>query len=220
MTADIRSGEVPRGERAVTIGTGAALAALGLERGLRKHSALGFSLALAGGALVYRGIAARRSWRDSRAHLRHIVSGRPVRIEQHITVARPPAEVYAFWRDLENLPHFMSHLAWVRPLDQRRSRWAARGPAGLNLEWEAAITSDRPGRLIAWHSEPGAWLETWGAIRFQRKRGDRGTKVHLSMYYLLPGGPLGTALARLLGQQPEEQVTEGLQHLKEVLESV
>jgi len=53
------------------------------------------------------------------------------------TIRKPAPEVYAFWRDLENLPTFMAHLESVTTLPNGRSKWVARGPLGIWVEWEA-----------------------------------------------------------------------------------
>jgi uncharacterized membrane protein len=92
-----------------------------------------------------------------------------------ITIRRQPADVYQFWRDFRHFPTFMSHLESVAVLDQRRSHWTAKGPAGRLVEWDAEITEDRPNELIAWRSLPGADVPNAGRVRFSPAPGDRGT---------------------------------------------
>ena len=46
------------------------------------------------------------------------------------TIRKPASEVYAFWRDLENLPTFMAHLEEVRTTGVRPSHWSAGAPFG------------------------------------------------------------------------------------------
>ena len=60
-----------------------------------------------------------------------------IEVSKTLTIARSPAEVYAFWRNLENLPRFMAYLDSVRVLDDRRSAWKAKGPIGSQYEWQA-----------------------------------------------------------------------------------
>src|SRR5678815_283897 len=60
----------------------------------------------------------------------------------------PPEEVYSFWRDFQNLPRFMRHLDSVIDMGDGRSRWKAKGPAGMEVEWDATIIADVPGELI------------------------------------------------------------------------
>src|SRR5690242_14647439 len=57
-------------------------------------------------------------------------------VVEAITVNRSPEEVYRFWRDFRNLPTFMARLDSVKVIDDRRSRWTVRGPAGTTTEWD------------------------------------------------------------------------------------
>ncbi|RIH82004.1 Polyketide cyclase / dehydrase and lipid transport [Calidithermus terrae] len=146
-------------------------------------------------------------------------AGGPVRLTRSITVMRPREEVYRFWRDLSNLPRFMEHLEKVTVLDDKRSRWVAKGPAEVRLEWEAEITQDRPGERLAWRSLPGSELPNWGVVHFQDLGPQRGTLVQLEMMYEPPAGHLGVTLAKLIGQNPEQQVANDLRRLQQVLET-
>jgi uncharacterized membrane protein len=144
---------------------------------------------------------------------------RGVQVRQTLTITRAPEEVYAFWRDFRNLPQFMSHLEAVQVIDDRRSRWTARAPAGRTVEWEAEIVEDRPGELIAWRSLPDADVPNSGWVRFARAPGDRGTELIVELQYDPPAGALGAAIAKLLGEEPNEQVKGDLRRFKQVLET-
>ncbi|TDC28707.1 SRPBCC family protein, partial [Micromonospora sp. KC213] len=158
-------------------------------------------------------LAALRTGRAHRARERLIT------MEVGVTVNRPASQAYRFWRDLENLPHFMAHLEVVRPVDERRSRWSARGPAGQSVSWEAEIVEDRPDELIAWRSLPGAAVPNAGRVRFVPAPGDRGTEVRVELGYAPPAGRLGRAVAKLFGEEPEQQVRDDLRRFKQVLET-
>lgn len=138
---------------------------------------------------------------------------------QVVTVNRSPSEVYEFWRKLENLPRFMPHLRSVTDLGENRSRWIAQGPAGTNVEWEAAITEDRPGERIAWRSVAGAQLKNRGAVDFRPATGRRGTVVRVDFHYRAPGGALGASLAKLLGGAPEQRIAGELLRFKQLIET-
>jgi uncharacterized membrane protein len=131
----------------------------------------------------------------------------------------PPEEVYAFWRNLENLPRFMQHLESVRMTDERRSTWRARAPAGTTVEWEAETVEDRPNELIAWRSLPGSSVPNSGQVRFVPAAGNRGTEVHVELQYDPPGGKLGAVVAKLFGREPGQQVASDLRRFKQVLET-
>ena len=144
---------------------------------------------------------------------------RGIGVQQRITVNRPPEEVYAFWRNFENLPRFMQHLDEVRVLDGRRSHWTARAPAGTSVSWDAETTDDRPNELIAWRSAEGADVPNEGEVRFVRAAGGRGTEVHVRLRYEPPAGKLGALVAKLFGEEPTQQVAGDLRRFKQVLET-
>lgn len=143
----------------------------------------------------------------------------PIAATAVTTIARVPEEVYRFWRDLRNLPHFMTHLASVEPIDDQRSHWKAIGPGGVSVEWDAEIVEDRFGEAIAWRSLPGADVDNSGVVRFVPAPGGRGTEIHVKLRYAAPGGRMGRALAKLLGREPQQQVRSDLRRLKQVLET-
>lgn len=142
----------------------------------------------------------------------------PLQVRASITINKPREEVYHFWRDLENLPSFMVHLDSVRTLDQRRSRWKAKGPV-VDLEWEAEIIDERAGDLIAWRSVPGTGVSTAGLVSFTDGPGGRGTVVDVSLEYSVPGRKLAAGVARMFGEHPEQQVRDDLRRFKQVMET-
>ena len=146
-------------------------------------------------------------------------AGGSVRVSKSITVNRPPEEVYQFWRDFENLPRFMYHLESVKVTGEGRSHWAAKGPAGTSVEWDAQTTADEPGRLIAWRSVEGSDVENSGRVRFQRAAGGRGTIIRVELEYTPPGGVLGAGLAMLFGEEPSQQLQDDLRRFKQVIET-
>jgi uncharacterized membrane protein len=145
--------------------------------------------------------------------------GGPQQVTKAITVSKPPHEVYAFWRDLENLPRFMTHLESVQTTDETRSHWKAKAPAGASVEWDAEIVEERPDELIAWRSLPGASVENSGVVRFAPAPGGRGTEVRVELDYSPPGGALGATAAKLFGEEPEVQLQDDLRRFKQVLET-
>ncbi len=142
---------------------------------------------------------------------------RGIEIRRSITVNRPPEDVYRFWRNFENLPQFMEHLESVRVIDDRRSHWIARAPAGATVEWDAEITEDRPGELIGWRAVQHAQVPNRGAVRFAPSP-DGGTEVRVELRYEPPGGKLGAGIAKLFGEEPGQQVSGDLRRFKQVME--
>ena len=146
-----------------------------------------------------------------------LFGGKPVR--KSITIGQPAANLYGYWRKLENLPRFMRHLEEVRELDERRSHWVATAPLGMRVEWDAEITEDVPDSRISWRSVEGSGVTHAGTVRFVPAPGDRGTEVHVELTYQPPAGPIGVAIAKLLGEEPAQQISEDLRRLKQVLET-
>lgn len=136
-----------------------------------------------------------------------------------ITINRPVEEVYRFWRDFQNLPRFMSHLESVQVMDDKRSHWVAKAPAGATVEWDAEIIDDRPNEIIAWRSLEGADVDNSGFVRFLRAPGERGTEVRVEIEYNPPGGALGAGIAKIFGEAPEQQIKGDLNRFKQVMET-
>lgn len=138
--------------------------------------------------------------------------------KRSVTVNRPVEEVYAFWRNLENLPRFMRHLESVRVLDGRRSHWVAKAPAGKTVEWDAEIVDERENELLSWRATDDADVHNEGTVRFTAAPGGRGTEVRVALRYEPPGGVLGSKLAMLWREEPGQQVQDDLRRFKQVME--
>jgi len=148
------------------------------------------------------------------------VARRPdARVVKAITINKPVEQVYAFWQQLENLPRFMRYLDSVEQLSDGRSRWRARGPGGVTVEWDAETIATRENELIAWRSLPGSRVHTSGTVQFRPAPGARGTEVHVEMDFRPPAGALGHTVAWLTGREPSQQLHEDLRRLKQLLET-
>jgi uncharacterized membrane protein len=210
-------------ERLVSLVAGGLLA---LD-GLRRKSPAGAVEALLGSALLERGVtghcrvygAMGMSTADEAGAPETTPARRMVLVQQSHTIGRDPETLYAAWRDFSGLPRFMRHLESVEVIDERRSRWVARAPAGRTIEWEAEIAEDEPGRRIAWHSVEGSEVAHAGSVRFEPAPGGRGTVVQVSLEYAPPGGELGARLARFLKEEPEHQIRDDLRHFKQWIEA-
>jgi uncharacterized membrane protein len=139
-------------------------------------------------------------------------------VKKAITVRKPPQEVYGFWRRFENFPSFMTHVEAVEDRGDGRSRWRVKAPTGT-VEWNAEITEEEPGEIIAWRSLPGSSISTAGAVRFKAAPGDRGTEVEVELRYEPPAGTLGATVAKLMGEEPATQLADDLRRFKQVIET-
>lgn len=210
-------------ERLVSGLAAAAVAAVALRRKrlrplLLPLAANLISRAVTGRCPVNRAIG-RNSARPGRSRVASVHRGEGVKVEKSITVNRPAEEVYRFWRNLENLPRFMDHLESVTVLDENRSRWVAKAPAGTRVEWDAVIHNEIDDELIAWRSLPGADVNNAGSVHFTPLGSGISTEVLVVLSYEPPAGKLGAAVAKLLGEEPSKQVEEDLRRFKQVMEA-
>lgn len=225
---------VAKPERIGSVALGAALITYGVGR----RDKAGALAALLGGALVQRGATGNcmvyRALGVSTASAdavltppRSDVTGRAAtvnarkarKIERAVTIEGSRAELYAFWRNLENLPRFMEHLVSVRVLSSMRSHWVAKATMGTTVEWDAEIVNDIPDTLIAWKSDRGADVPNAGSVHFTDAPRGRGTVVRVVMEYEPPAGKLGAAVAELSAEDPDRQVREDLRKFKQLIET-
>jgi uncharacterized membrane protein len=139
-------------------------------------------------------------------------------VAKSVTINRPRHEVYQFWRDLERLPEFMIHLQSVTTGADGRSHWVAKAPGGT-VEWDAEITEDEPGELLAWQSIEGSEVANGGSVRFADAPADRGTEIHVTLQYDPPGGSAGAMVAKVFGEEPSQQLLDDLRRFKQVMET-
>jgi uncharacterized membrane protein len=136
-----------------------------------------------------------------------------------ITVNASPERVAAMWHDLERLPTFMAHLKQVTITGDGRSHWVASGPAGTQVEWDAQVTEDVPTERLSWRSTQEASVPNSGTVRWVRAPGGRGTEVHVELSYQPPAGAAGAAVAKLFGEEPDQQLRDDLRRFKQLLET-
>jgi uncharacterized membrane protein len=134
-----------------------------------------------------------------------------------VTINRPAAELYAYWRDLSNLPSFMDNVVAITP-NGDRSHWVVKAPGGNTVEWDARITEDRPNELLAWTSEDGADVANSGRIEF-RDAGARGTVVTATIAYDPPAGIVGKLVAKMFQREPAIQARRDLRRFKQLMET-
>ena len=114
-------------------------------------------------------------------------------VEEAITISRPRAEVYAFWRRTENLP--------------------------LAPDGDPEITRDAAGEELAWRATRGEKLVHFGSLTFRDAPGGRGTMVAARLEYVPAGGSLGAVLARVTGRSPHRMVADNLRRARALLEA-
>ena len=135
-----------------------------------------------------------------------------------VTINRPAAELYAYFRDFARLPTFMENVERIDVLDPMRSHWVVKAPGGRTVEWDARITEQREGEVIAWTTEEGADVANSGRIEF-RDAGARGTVVVATIAYDPPGGTIGKIVAKLFQREPAIQARRDLRRFKQLMET-
>jgi uncharacterized membrane protein len=234
-TGQLTKGTTPRRnvgdlERALSAVGGGALALLAL----RKRGVSGFAMGIAGAELLRRGatghcrlyqaLGVSTTGADTRE--RNDVTGRAatvnarkaVKIEQHIVVRRPAAELYDLWRDFSVLPRFMQHLDSVTCSDDRHSHWLARLPGGKEVEWDAEIVNDLEGKLIAWKTVGSPDIAHAGSVHFTPLADMAATEVRVVFDYEPPAARTFGVIAQHLGLSPQTLVAEDLRRFKDAAE--
>ena len=202
------------------IGGAAVLAASLAGRGLNRLLGV-----IAGGALLYRGATGHCHLYEALGVNSQGVDDQPGvrddeghKVVESVVIQRPRAEIYAYWRKLENLSEVMSHVKSVEVIDSRRSHWIVSGPVGTSVSWDAEIINERPDELMAWQSLPGAMVPNAGSVWFEDAPGG-ATRVKVALEVEAPAGELGIKLAQIFGEAPEQQLQSDLQRFKEQMES-
>jgi uncharacterized membrane protein len=210
-------------ERFISIAAGLGLVAFGRRTSRSLPKSIGWALVSRGAsgvcpvsALMGRDTASRHALSSASQTRRTLGGAGGVRVEVATMIDRPADEVYAYWRNLENLPLFMTHLKSVTEGSPRTSHWVAKGPLGTSVEWDADIIEDVPGELLSWKSVGEGDVVTAGSVRFAPV--GRGTEVRVLLQYSPPGGRLGAVAAQLLGEDPESAIRQDLRRLKQVFE--
>lgn len=217
-------------ERFISAAAGGAMLAYGLRRG----DTLGVILSVLGGGLALRGTTGHcqiydamgvdtsdkssdTTERRSTGKQSGWLSGK-VEVKKAVTINKSTSELFQFWRDFENLPQFMNHLESVTNTGDKRSHWKAKAPLGTSVEWDAEVIDERENELIAWRSIEGSDVPNSGIVQFM-PTANRGTEVRVSFTYEVPGGYIGSLMAKLFGEEPNQQVDEDLKRFKKLMET-
>ncbi|KKC24710.1 SRPBCC family protein [Sphingomonas sp. SRS2] len=140
-------------------------------------------------------------------------------IGRSVTINRPRAELFAYWRDFANLASFMDNIVRIDVIDRQRSHWVVKAPAGKTVEWDALITEEREGEMIAWTSAEDADVPNSGRIEFRDAQADRGTIVTATIVYDPPAGVVGKLIAKIFQREPAIQARRDLRRFKQLMET-
>jgi uncharacterized membrane protein len=202
-------------ERWASLAAATAVMAYGFSR--RNFPGVALA-AVAATPFAYRTLVGK--WPFENGSTRTALSGdRGIHVREAVRLEKPISEVYAFWRQLENLPRVLSHLEQVTELGNGRSHWIARGPVDVSVEWDAEIINEVENKVIGWRSLPDSDVVTAGSVNFKPVRDGRATEIAVHLQYEPPAGRAGAFLARIFGREPSQTIREDLRRLKQVLEA-
>ena len=136
-----------------------------------------------------------------------------------VTIAKPRAEVYAFWHDHRNLSRVIENVESVTKEPDGTYRWTVATLGERTLEMHTRNTVERENEEIRWVSTEDSSIDTEGQVTFRDAPADRGTEVTLTMLYRLPGGELGRIAAAMLQRSPGIQARRAAKRMKMLLET-
>lgn len=192
-----------------TLGAGLMMAG---TRG--RSTATNFAMGVAGGGLLLRAATNR----EFTTLFGMGDAARGENVQKTTNVNAPVESVFAFWRDYQNFPLFMTNVREVQPLDEYRSRWIVAGPAGVPIEWISEVTNVVPNQRIEWRSQPGSPVRHTGVVRFD-PNGHGGTRVDIQLWYVPLAGAVGHAVARVFGTDPKSEMDADLMRMKTMIET-
>ena len=154
----------------------------------------------------------------------HVANNKPledmpgtIAMQAEVEVDRSCAEVFHFWRALENFPKFMDHVKEVRAISDNRYHWRVSGPIGTEMTWDADVSEVVANQRISWRSVIGSTVDNSGSVEFLPLEGNR-TCIRVSLSYTPPAGLLGHAVATLFGANPRQQMLGDLERCRALLE--
>ena len=216
VRSEIKLPEISTGQRVGSVSAGLSLVRFGLKR----KGILRIGATAAGAALLIQGATGRQVVKAARRFLGGRKALVPIKIHETLTIFRSREEIYAIWRSLETLPHYMRHLADVERLDATRSKWTFEVPKlKTQLQWISELTVIEENRRLAWRSEPGGDVATAGDVRFEDAPGGKGTVVRIRLAYWPPAGAAGRGLSQVFNPAFEALIREDLRRVKFYIEA-
>lgn len=140
-------------------------------------------------------------------------------VGRSVTINRPRAELFAYWRDFQNLATFMQNVESIAFTGPNRAVWTIRAPVGTTVEIETEITDVVEDSSIGWRSTEGSAIKTEGHVTFTDAPGNRGTVVTADIAYEPPAGAAGRVIAKLFAAEPNIQARHELKRFKMLMEA-
>ncbi len=141
-----------------------------------------------------------------------------IHVKENITINRKADDIYKFWRKLENLPRFITHLDSVEDLGEGHNRWTIKTPVG-HLSWDSEIIEDKENEIIRWRSMPDSRFNNSGSLSLEKKEGSDATEATVELRYNPPVGHDSFLENEILERITDMQMKDDLRNLKCIMES-
>jgi uncharacterized membrane protein len=138
-------------------------------------------------------------------------------IEATVSIHRPVAEVFRFYREFTNLPTFLGDVMAIEHIGPATFRWTIQGPLGIRVKWSVRLTKERSNELICYETVSSPGRRTQWEIHFAPGSTAGETEVHEVMR--APLGRLRRAALAVIGKFPAKEVAANLLRLKQVMET-
>ena len=138
-------------------------------------------------------------------------------IETSVTIRCPVEEVFAFYRDFDNLPRFLGDVTTSVQIGPAMYRWTIQGPLGVRVGWMVKVTEELTNVLIRYQTVAPPGLRTYWEIHFAP--GLAAGQAEVREVMKAPLGRFGRAALALIGKFPAEEVAANLHRLKEIMET-
>lgn len=138
-------------------------------------------------------------------------------IEATVTIQRPVADVFSFYRDFQNLPRFLGDVTAIEQVGPAAYRWTIVGPFGIRVKSTIRLTEERANELIRYETAAVPAVKAEWTVQFAPGPDPGSARVHEVLK--TPFGRLGHAALILMGKPPAAEVAANLRRLKEVMET-
>jgi uncharacterized membrane protein len=104
--------------------------------------------------------------------------------------------------------------------EELAERWRSfeQDPASGSRLGPIEIVDEQPLRT-EWRTTPEAPEQLSGVTRFGLAPADRGTEIHVRIDFDVRGGPVGDAVKKITGNEPQQLVRDDLRRLKQLVET-
>lgn len=144
-----------------------------------------------------------------------------LKYETALHILRMPKEVYAFWRQPQNLLPISQYLESITSTSGEldRSQWTIRSPRGSRFDIVAELVCNQEDELLAWRGIVDTDVEVAAVVEFEAGPDGHGTILTLSLSLSLPDAKAHSDDIKRLSTHLERHIEADLQRLKQFLEA-